>query len=124
MSDKMIEDFKKSNSQPIQNIPKIAAWFNCYDENDDYAFEVRKILQNNKKIFTDKYGEQNFCLKDSAKRQLYVWLFNATPELRIWVITAPERGTSIEYSYDSIINRKAISLIKTHIRDIFELKQM
>ena len=120
----MIEDFKKSNSRPVQNIPEIALWFSFQDESYDYALDVHKILQNNKKIFTDKYGEQNFCLKDSAKRQLYVWLFNATPELRIWVITAPERGTSIEYSYDSIINRKAISLIKTHIRDIFELKQM
>jgi len=120
----MIEDFKKSNSRPVQNIPEIALWFSFQDESYDYALDVHKILQNNKKIFIDKYGKQNFCLKDSSNRRLHVWLFNTTPELRLWVITAPERGTSIEYSYNGIVNNEIITLIKTHIIDIFELKQM
>ena len=133
------EFFEKSNSVDIANLRKITEWIHPREETclskiknkingkkpvDSRARfdEAHLMLRDNKKYLTEKYGKQEFCVSDSQKRRLYVWFFEVSENINIWIITAPSRGTSIEYTSD--IEEGFEEEIMSKLRDVFSLKIM
>jgi hypothetical protein len=117
MNEKTI--FEESKPIDIMNIPEIIEWMNPEIINKDVFEDKNLILKNNKVDFIKKFGKQTFCTMDSSRRRLYVWKIAINTETTMWVITAPERGTSIEYITTS---QNFIEPLKNKIREIFSLK--
>ena len=117
MNEKTI--FEKSKSINIMNIPEINKWMNPEEFNKEVFEDKNLILKNNKVDFIEKFGKQTFCTMDSSRRRLYVWKIEINTETTMWVITAPERGTSIEYTTTS---KDFIEPLKNKIREVFSLK--
>mgnify|MGYP006084312077 CR=1 FL=1 len=130
---KKLLNFENSNSTPIQNITLLREWIDSVYENihtinnkeESYKLfsEVNKIFKDNKKFLLEKIGKQDFCTKDSANRILYCWKFDIEKYGEFWIITAPERGTSIEVNiFDN--EEKFCILFKEKIRKILELESI
>tara|TARA_B100000073_G_C23698387_1_gene559282 strand:+ start:469 stop:876 length:408 start_codon:yes stop_codon:yes gene_type:complete len=129
---KKLIEFENSNSTPIQNIPLLREWIDsCYHDattskNKEKSYkileEVSKIFRNNKKFLLNKLGKQDFCTKDSANRRLYCWQFNIESLGVFWIITAPERGSSIEVDILDDKEEEFCLLFKEKIRQILELE--
>lgn len=115
--------FEQSNSSSIQNNDFFRNWLFDYNNVTREEFDDRHlILKNNKKHLLEKIGRQNFCTSDSAGRRLYCWKINISDKGYLWIITAPERGTSIEYE---ILNTEDSADFynesQTKIRELFDL---
>ena len=128
---KKLVEFQNSNSTPMMNLPELRKWIdsvyekihtlNNKEESYKLFSEVNKILKDNKKFLLEKIGKQDFCTKDSANRRLYCWKFYIEECGEFWIITAPERGTSIEVNIFENKNDLFIESFKDKIREIFEL---
>lgn len=129
---KKLVEFQNSNSTPIMNLPELRKWIdsvyeqihtlNNKEESYKLFSEVNKILKDNKKFLLEKIGKQDFCTKDSANRRLYCWKFDIEECGEFWIITAPERGTSIEVNIFDNKEKDFCLLFKEKVRQILELE--
>lgn len=92
---------KNSIGEFLLSNPTISDWWfnDVYATKEDYM-KYTEILSDNRKVFTDLWGKQDFCVLDSGNRRCYVWNRKLNHG-ELWFITARERGTSIEWSNDS-----------------------
>lgn len=128
---KKLTEFENSNATPMVNIPELREWFDrSYStihktkdkENGRKIFDdINKILRDNKKFLIEKLGKQDFCTTDSCNRRLYCWKFDVEEFGSFWIITAPERGTSIEVIFEESQKDSFIRLFQNKVREIFEL---
>ena len=128
---KKIIEFENSGSTPMVNIPELSAWLDSSystihkiknkEDSRKIFDDINKILRDNKKFLIEKLGKQDFCTKDSCNRRLYCWKFDVEEFGSFWIITAPERGTSIEVNFEKNQKDFFIEPFKNKIREIFEL---
>lgn len=80
--------------------------------------EQHKILCDNRQYLKDTLGKQAFCYNDFGCRRCYVWRIEL-PCGNMWIVTARERGTSIEIDFD--LNVDTFSEVMTALTKIFDL---
>lgn len=93
------------------------------EEKEKISIEKLKLItKDNKYLMEKKYGKQTFCIKDSANRRLYVWKHIVNENVTLWVITAPEIGTSIEF--ENKLRTNCGSEVVQKIEEIFNLSSI
>lgn len=102
----------------------IEPWFQDFDVASRELFDDRhRVLQDNKKFMLDKFGRQLFTTTDSAARRLYCWKFDCEQGC-FWILTAPDRGTTIELYHGESDVRAYADSFKQQLCSIFELQYL
>lgn len=115
--------FENSKSINVMNSAIFNDWINNEFEITRDVFEERHLLlRDNKKFLLNKIGKQSFCITDSQRRRVYVWKFKLENLGEYWILTAPERGTSFEFSlFENVSELDFFESLKKHLRNIFSL---
>lgn len=82
-----------------------------------------QLFQDNTNYFKEKFGGYDEILKDSAKRNVYVWKVDLGNGLNLWLLTAPTRGTSYEMEFHDSRDSKKLKKAINYIFNIFSLNK-
>ena len=91
-------EFENSNTTPLMGNKEYLNWSTSAGTMEEFNV-LRRLSKDNTDFFTSKLGPCDFTCTDSANITIYVWRVQVqygTQNGIIWMLTAPERGTSYE----------------------------
>ncbi len=91
-------EFENSDTIPLLCNKEYLKWSTLADTMEEFHV-LRRLSKDNTDFFTSKLGPCDFTCTDSANLTIHVWRVQVQYGAQngiIWMLTAPERGTSYE----------------------------